>query len=86
MDISSELDAKKAAISKYESQVTNGLYHTQRRPILTREFVSRFYNTEETFLLGSPASLRNLNRLLLILRLSLATVLIVLVKRIRYWL
>lgn len=84
VDISSELDAKKAAISRYESQVTNKLYPTQRRPVLASEFVSRFYGTEETFLLGSPTPLGGLTKLSLILKLSLATAFTGFIKRLRY--
>lgn len=84
VDISSELDAKKAAISQYESQITNRLYPTQRRPVLASEFVSRFYRPEEIFVLGSSTCLRELDKLWLVLKLSFATWFVGFIKRLRY--
>lgn len=83
VDISKELEAKKAAISHYESQITTNLYPTQGRPILTGEFVSRFYKPEEVFLLENTINLRGFSKLWLSTRLYFASYYFYFIKHLR---
>lgn len=83
VDISKELEAKKAAISHYESQITTNLYPTQETPVLTGEFVSRFYKHEEVFLLENTTNLRGFSKLWLSTRLYFASYYFYFIKHLR---
>lgn len=83
-DISKEMEAKKAAISHYESQITCNLYPAQDRPVLTEEFVSRFNKLEEVFILENTANLRRLSKLWLSTRLYFSSYYFYFVKHIRH--
>lgn len=69
VDISNELEAKKIAIMQYESQIISNFYPDQTRPVLTREFVSRFDNPKEVFIQENCASLKGLSKLWFSIRL-----------------
>lgn len=63
VDISKELEAKKTAILQYESQITSNYYPNQNRPVLTKEFISRFDRPEEVFTLENSLNLKGFSRI-----------------------
>ena len=83
-DISKELESKKAAIMQYESQITSSLYTAQKRPVLTKEFLSRFYKPEEVFLVINTNNLRGLSKLWLSTRLYFASYYFYFIKHLKH--